>query len=318
VSIKSKNNKQFLNDIERELFVNILDMYNFEDIFDSEKSKDTFLQFSEIFGSNPKSEVENPFGILEKMHYNSPDDMFLSINNKTFVHHKSLEDKNKTQTKITSFGLDEFSEIQNGKEIKIRKINETKTREQSSGLYKNFTTNDNIKNMKKIFISYAKENLNSVHDFEKQIAPFKLSGEVQTWYCSNLELGEDWENKISTKFYEADIILYFISTDFFSTPFILDFEIVNGIKRYDDPNDKVIIIPIILEKIHWSGLLGKYNSNFKGYPLSLIENPNNFWFEVVDDLTKHFQPQNENSTIGKLGISKEKMKTHENIIKGEL
>jgi hypothetical protein len=218
-----------------------------------------------------------------------------------------------------SFGLDSRKEIQNGKELEIRIIDETKTAEIASGIYKNFTNNDNTKKMKRIFISYAKENKKEVNEFQKQIAPFKLTKEVETWHCSELELGENWDSKIKNKFYEADIILYFISTDFFSTPYILDEEVKRGIERDKDPNDNVVLVPIILEKIHWEDLLGKYTSNFKGIPINLYDKASNAWYDIVDELKKqHFRKIDKDSTSGILGQSKEKMKAQEDILNRKL
>jgi hypothetical protein len=158
-----------------------------------------------------------------------------------------------------------------------------------------------------------------VNEFQKQIAPFKLTKEVETWHCSELELGENWDSKIKNKFYEADIILYFISTDFFSTPYILDEEVKRGIERDKDPNDNVVLVPIILEKIHWEDLLGKYTSNFKGIPINLYDKASNAWYDIVDELKKqHFRKIDKDSTSGILGQSKEKMKAQEDILNRKL
>ncbi|WP_264530802.1 leucine-rich repeat domain-containing protein [Flavobacterium sp. N502540] len=310
VSIKSKRTNSKLNNLEQEIFRDILNLYwdkpRLEENDVSEKA-----EYSEL-----KTEV---FHNISKTPFESPDDLYVSIDYKNFVHHKTLENKEKTINKITAFGLDYRSEMQNERNVEIRKIDKTKSREQASGLYKNFTTNKNTETMKKIFISYAKENKKEVNEFQKQIAPFKITREVETWHCSELELGEDWDAKIKSKFYEADIILYFVSVDFFSTPFILDEEVKRGIERSQDPNDKVALVPIILEKIHWGDLLGKYSSNFKGVPISLYDKPNNAWYEIVDQLKRdHFRKIDPNSTAGIIGQAKDTMKTQEDIIAGKL
>lgn len=351
VSIKSKDNNTRIEKIQQEIFTDILDIYWDKNdkykIFEYIQPK--YYKFHDFDGKNIDEfknisiKIENSdikhldidhlnVDILDKMDFKinfyneifkdsleSPDDLYISIDNKFFVNHKDLEDKDKTVNKIMSFGLETRKEIQNNKEIEIRKIDKTKFSEKASGLYRSFTTNKNTENMKRIFISYAKENKKEVNEFQKQIAPFKLSKEVETWHCSELQLGEDWESKIKGKFYEADIILYFISTDFFSTPFILDEEVKRGIERDNDPADNVVLIPIILEKIHWEDLLGKYSSNFKGKAINSYDKSNNAWYEIVDDLKKHhFRKVDPNTTAGILGQSKEKMKAQEDIIEGKL
>lgn len=315
VSIKSNSAKK-IEKIEKKIFKDILDLYwdkkSQSSIIESDLKKEE-INVENLINEAQKSNLQND--IFDESLI-SPEDLYISIDNKYFLHHKTLENKEITANKIISFSIKITKEIQNGKEIELKKIDKTRLNEQASGLYKNFTTNNNAKNMKKIFISYAKENKKEVNEFQKQITPFKLTKEVETWHCSELELGEDWDAKIKSKFYEADIILYFISTDFFSTPYILDEEVKRGIERDLDPDDNVVLIPIILEKIHWQDLLGKYTSNFKGIPISLYDKPNEAWYEVVDDLkTNHFRISDTNSTSSILGQSKEKMKSQENILK---
>lgn len=346
VSIKSKDSNTRIEKIQQEIFTDILDIYwdkndKFKNIdfiqskyhkfydydgknIDKFKNVSINIEHFDIEHLNVETLNKVDFKINTYYHtfkdpLKSPDDLFISIDNKFFVNHKDLEDKEKTFNKIMSFGLKTTKEIQNNKEIEIRKIDKTKFSEKASGLYRSFTTNKNTENMKRIFISYAKENKKEVNEFQKQIAPFKLSKEVETWHCSELQLGEDWESKIKSKFYEADIILYFISTDFFSTPFILDEEVKRGIKRDNDPADNVVLIPIILEKIHWEDLLGKYSSNFKGKAINSYDKSNNAWYEIVDDLkNQYFRKADPDSTKTILGQSKEKMKAQEDIIGGKL
>lgn len=310
VSIKSKKNNGRLNKLEREIFKDILNLY-----WDKPSINEGDITIEDLINDDLIVDV---FPDINEIPFNSPDDLYISIDNKNFVHHKTLENRQETINKITSFGLVAKKEIQKERNVEIRKIDKSKTKELASGLYRNFTTNKNTETMKRIFISYAKENKKEVNEFQKQIAPFKLTKDVETWHCSELELGEDWDSKIKSKFYEADIILYFISVDFFSTPFILDEEVKRGIERDNDPTDNVILIPIILEKIHWADLLGKYSSNFKGVPISLYDKPNNAWYEIVDQLKRdHFRKTDPNSTAGTLGQSKETMKTQEDIIGGK-
>jgi len=357
VSIKSKEDNQKFDKLQKEIFKNIIDIY--WDKMDSQpkwidvKDIKNFINIDVNFENHEYVNLENYKSILlesfkegDSKSYQfydstnienlieakwksnikdfrapiiSPDDLYISVDNKYFVSHKDLQNEGKTFNKIMSFGLEVKKEIQNDREVEIRKLNKNLFSEKATGLFKNFTNNKNAEKMKRIFISYAKENKKQVNEFQKQIAPFKLTKEVETWHCSELELGEDWDSKIKSKFYEADIILYFVSVEFFSTPFILDEEVKRGIERSKDPNDKVVLIPIILEMIHWEDLLGKYSSNFKGKPIELYEKANNAWYQVVDDLkNQHFRKADPDSTKATLGQSKEKMKAQEDTIAGEL
>jgi internalin A len=355
VSIKSKEENKKLDKLQKEIFKDIIDIYwdktysklkwidikekiNYSDIINLENHKyvnlenyksvilenfkDGDLKFNKFYD---KINIENLIETKWKSTIEdfrspiiSPEDLYISIDNKYFVNHKDLQNEDKTFNKIISFGLEVKKEKQNDKEVEIRRLNKNLFSEKATGLFRNFTDNKNAENMKRIFISYAKENKKQVNEFQKQIAPFKLTKEVETWHCSELELGEDWNSKIKSKFYEADIILYFVSTDFFSTPFILDEEVKRGIERDNDPTDDVVLIPIILEKIHWEDLLGKYSSNFKGKAINSYDISNNAWYEIIDDLKKHhFRKIDPNSTAGIIGQSKEKMKAQEDTIEGK-
>lgn len=357
VSIKSKVDNQKLDKLQKEIFKNIIDIYwdkaefkpKWIDVkrFNNYLSKDVNLEnveyvnfenYKSFFLESFKEGDSKPHKIYDNVNIEnwietiwkstiedfkgpivSPDDLYISVDNKYFVNHKDLQNEEKTLNKIMSFGLELKKEMQNDKEVEVRKLNKNLFSEKATGLFKNFTNNKNAENMKRIFISYAKENKKQVNEFLKQIAPFKLTKDVETWHCSELELGEDWNAKIKSKFYEADIILYFVSVDFFSTPFILDEEVKRGIERDNDPADNVVLIPIILEMIHWEDLLGKYSSNFKGKPIKLYEKANNAWYQVVDDLkNQHFRKADPDSTKARLGQSKEKMKAQEDIIEGKL
>ena len=304
VSIKSAEAKKSLDQIEREIFEDILDLYYDRKIFrydaiDYIIDEETRKTMTEKFGENYPKAFENEIKELKK-YYKSPDDMYISVDNKTFVQHQTLEDNKRTSTKITAYGFDEKTEQQNHKDIKIRTINELKTREQSSGLYKNFTKNENIKSVKKIFISYSKKDFVLVNTFLDHLASLKLDGKIAAWYCSELEAGSDWDDKIQKNFNDSDIICFMVSSNFMKTAYIQDVEIKKAFERKEsDANFK--IVPIILDFCNWKtnkNNLGTFTAlPYTGKPIKDFFNENMAWYIIVECLRilidKNEQPQND-------------------------
>jgi GTPase SAR1 family protein len=104
---------------------------------------------------------------------------------------------------------------------------------------------------KKVVISYSKKDLVKVHTFVRYLKPLvDLELIEQPWYCTLINPAEEWDDKIQSKFNDADIIFFMISEYFYSTQYIIDKEIKNAIERYDN-NKSVKIVPIILEHYEW-------------------------------------------------------------------
>ncbi len=247
VSIKSKETKKSVNEIERELFVDILDLYYDRkyDIVDSLINTETHQEMIITYGENYRKGIEQEIKELKK-YYKSPDDMYISVDNKTFVHHQTLENKELTSTKITAYGFDERVEIQNNKEITIRTINEFKTREQSSGLYKNFTKNENIKSVKKIFISYSRKDVDYKDELKKHLNMLSIFEIADNWSCEEITIGK-WDAQIQKELQEADLIIYMLSANFFNSKYILDKEVKVGMENIDNDKSKDILCVVVSE-----------------------------------------------------------------------
>ncbi|MDT0294904.1 leucine-rich repeat domain-containing protein [Mesonia ostreae] len=108
---------------------------------------------------------------------------------------------------------------------------------------------------KKLFISYSKQDEELVNNFIEHLSTLQSSGIIESWYCTELKGGDDWDLTIKEKLDEADIVCFMISPKFMSTPYIHKYEVKHTFKRYER-DGKVKIIPIILDYIDWSR---KYN-----------------------------------------------------------
>lgn len=139
---------------------------------------------------------------------------------------------------------------------------------------------------KKVVISYSKKDLVRVHTFMRYLNPLvDLELIEQPWYCTLMNPADEWDEKIQTKFNEADIIFFMVSEYFYSTKYIIDKEIKNAIDRYDI-DKSVKIVPIILEHYEW-GRKAPYNLQrfsalpFQAKPISDFKNEKIAWNTIT-------------------------------------
>ncbi|MBB4801926.1 internalin A [Flavobacterium nitrogenifigens] len=284
VSIKSKDSMSF-DKLQKEIFKDILNLYwdkipveikqnnigkeniNIEDI-NIENLISGTLQAS-ISHKDIKTEnivkAESKDGV--RSNYNelvSPDDLYISVDNKYFTSHKELQNEDRTFSKIISFGLEIKKEIQNDKEIEIRRLNKNLVIEESAILYRNFTNNKNTEKMKKIFISYSKFDDDYKKEFVKHLITLKDDNLIDPFNCDEIDLGEDSHEVIQRKLAECDYMVALVSVDLLNTKYIRDFEV----DKAEELGKK--IIPIIIKPCDWeTSKLGKHHASLRGTNISL-------------------------------------------------
>jgi internalin A len=164
--------------------------------------------------------------------------------------------------------------------------------------------------MKKIFISYSKQDEKMVNEFIKHLASLTHNKLVETWYCTELKAGEEWDETIKAKLEEADIVCFMISPNFMETPYIHKYEVMNTLKRYDTDKNSVKIVPIILDFCNWSNVYefdtkdGKKSyklSDFTGLPFTTkpvrdFQNQNKAWY-IIEDALRAIIQENVSSEI---------------------
>jgi internalin A len=148
--------------------------------------------------------------------------------------------------------------------------------------------------MKKIFISYSKDDLPMVNQFIKHLAPLKRSGLVEKWYCTELMAGSDWDATIQAHFDAADIVCFMVSHNFLATNYIYEYELKKAFeRRAAEEKSKhpqpLKIVPIILEYCSWTGS-GQYNLAqytalpYIAKPIADFKDQNMGWYVVVESL----------------------------------
>lgn len=286
VSIKSKKSNSRLNKLEQEIFRDILNLYWDKIPFEVKRNdlKIDNIKISDINIGNliegklkasvshndikvenlVQEELKN--NVLQDYNYSlvSPNDLYISIDNKFFVSHKDLQNEDKTFSKIISFGLEVKKELQNDKEIEIRRLNKNLVIEKSAGLFKNFTNNKNTEKMKKIFISYSKFDDDYKKEFVKHLITLKDDNLIDPFNCDEIELGEDSHEVIQRKLAECDYMVALVSVDLLNTKYIRDFEV----DKAEELGKK--IIPIIIKPCDWeTSKLGKHHASLRGTNISL-------------------------------------------------
>lgn len=176
--------------------------------------------------------------------------------------------------------------------------------------------------MKKIFISYSKQDLKLVNKFIDHLSALKRDGKVASWYCSELIAGTDWDSEISKHFEDSDIICFMVSPNFMRTQYIHEYEIAKAFER-KAKNPAFIIVPIILDFCRWStekNNLSQYTAlPYITKPIVDFDNQNKAWYIVEECLRLII---NENIDInGELydheRLPQDVLKIYEGIISGK-
>ncbi|MBK6500104.1 MAG: toll/interleukin-1 receptor domain-containing protein [Saprospiraceae bacterium] len=149
--------------------------------------------------------------------------------------------------------------------------------------YQAFTPHK-IEKMKKVFISYSKDDLEIVMSFIHSLQTLVLQNTIeQPWFCTYLAPGDEVQNKIREKMHEADIVCFMCSNNFFRTQYIIDHELKPTLKRKNEGSQQ-IILPIVIDRVKWiidnpDVNLGKFSGfPYRGKPVSSFYNWNDAWY----------------------------------------
>ncbi len=106
---------------------------------------------------------------------------------------------------------------------------------------------------KKVFLSYSHKDEDHVNDFLVHQSMLKRQGLIDTWYDRKILPGDDWNKEIQTQLEQADIIIFMLSPDFLASDYIWNHEYKIALKRHEDINDPVTIIPVRLRRCDHKG-----------------------------------------------------------------
>jgi internalin A len=235
-----------LNEVEKTIFRNILELY---------WGKDVNYQSNTISFTEQVKAYLNRKDTMEDI----PEDMYLSIDGVLFVRATDLEEAEKGQTEIAAYRLVEAEEKTFlPKQYTTQRIN----------LYKNFTDNENIRDMKKIFVSFASEDEKYKNDFMRHTITMQKNGLIdKPFVCSDIEPGAIWDEVVRKKLNDCDIMICLVSSYFLNSDYINRVEVKEAMKQEKK------LIPIVVRPCDWrTSEVGEFQALDKGEYISLKSN----------------------------------------------
>ena len=96
----------------------------------------------------------------------------------------------------------------------------------------------------RIFILYARADLEHLEALEKQLSALKAQGQIEVWTDQGLLPGETWEPSLLKALHAAEIVLLLVSPDFMDSRFIHDVELPKSFERMR--LGQVRIVPVMV------------------------------------------------------------------------
>lgn len=100
--------------------------------------------------------------------------------------------------------------------------------------------------MKKIFVSYSRDDALYRDELRKHLNLLKIFDIADNWACEDMDIGR-WNEQIQKELLESDIVIYMLSANFFSSPYIREKEVLEVFKQMKTNKDKKIIPVIVSE-----------------------------------------------------------------------
>ena len=138
----------------------------------------------------------------------------------------------------------------------------------------------------RIFISYARADLEHLLLLEKHLANLKRQQRIEVWTDQVLEPGVHWEPTLLQALHAADILLCLVTADFMASNFIHDVELKQSFER--ERLGQVRIIPVLVRPTDLEGHpLNRPQGLPRGFlPITVWQNSDRAWVEVVEELRK--------------------------------
>jgi hypothetical protein len=142
--------------------------------------------------------------------------------------------------------------------------------------------------IRKLFISYAREDRTYVDQLEKHLSSLIRSGHIDSWTDSEIKAGQAWGNTIEDNLRNADLILYMVSADFLNSEFIFKKERPMAEETRKDRG--ALIVPVIVRPCDWTNedfaqyQAVPYNEKQRLLPISEWSNRDSAYLAVVREI----------------------------------
>jgi len=305
---EGKTSHLSLPELEKLIFMNIIDLYNGEEIeYYWDNDKKLHLKYEETMvlvdndgtyivdnnnnfislGTHTQDTIEE---YIQREQVNTPEDLYISVDEMLFLRHRTIEEMQENQNTVTVYPKDYKGEI-----------DEKNTKTDFISKYIQFTNNKNITSMKKIFVSYSKKDKAEMQEFIKHTITLQEQGLIaKPWEDEWISFGKEWNKEIKKQIKDCDIMVCLISADFLNTEYIRKVELQQAMEQ------NKILVPIIIKPCDWEYCdFAKYQVALKGKCISLNENQEyiikentdiekaKFWVEIIKEMRKKiFNTQN--------------------------
>jgi len=245
----NKSNPKFREDIKEYLFYILSNMYhsisNLPDDFD-EYQKIKNISFSKEPQSNTirvsnyvhpihKNEIVEKYKPSEtaepkEEYFEWRDDTtYISLDNKNYVNFIEL--------------------LENGIKPLIKTYNEDFAFKgiKPANIYQCFTHNK-FEKMKKIFISYSRKDVEYKNELRNHLNLAKTLNIFDNWSCEDITIGK-WDEQIQKELEESDLIIFMLSANFFNSRYIIEKEVLKGMKLVEENKNKQILCVIVSDFI---------------------------------------------------------------------
>lgn len=284
---------------------------------ESNKSKLVYLHLDILCNSNPTISINKFDDSVSDLFILELCDFIEKII-KNYDYYKMIKAKNGSY--IPSDKLDETNVGQDNKPTNLFSFDNVIYRRSD---FKMFLKNDKDYPMKKIFISYSKDDLTLVNQFQDHLAPLKRDGLIASWFCSELIAGGEWDKDIQHHFDESDIICFMVSPNLMKTDYVFNHEIKKAIDRQKKDTD-FKIVPIILNYCSWTTNdynLGNYTAlPYTAKPVSDFKDKNMAWYIVTECIKVLINSKKQPSTDNwyNVNLPKDVRKIYERIVEGKV
>ena len=131
----------------------------------------------------------------------------------------------------------------------------------------------------KIFISYSHKDKEYKDELLSHMASLRRMYKVKIWEDGQILAGQNWEPEIFEKLDEASLVLCLISKDFIDSEFCYSRELEKAIKAHNAKTK--VVIPVIIKPCYWEKLNFAKIQCIPQRPVSIYENRDIGWTEVV-------------------------------------
>jgi hypothetical protein len=119
--------------------------------------------------------------------------------------------------------------------------------------------------MIKVFLSYSHEDEALRAELHKHLGALRHGKIIETWSDHQVPIGSNWDEQISGKLEEADLILLLVSASFLDSQYCSVKEMQRAIERHN--RREAIVVPILLRPCHWKPAPF---AGIQGLPKSLV------------------------------------------------